>query len=234
MSLENWQASALLHWPAEVKNLETKLRIAQRVATWASDGDCIGVGSGSATYLALWAIGQRARAEGLRLTVIPSSYETEMAAATLGLGQSRLGQAVPGWSIDGADEVDLHGRVLKGRGGALFREKLLWAASEHMILVIDSSKYVARLGTNFPVPIEVHPQAVEPVAAFVRQRGCREAKLRTGSGKDGPVITEQGCLLLDASFDEIPRGLHADLKAIPGVIETGLFEGFQYEIADER
>jgi ribose 5-phosphate isomerase A len=231
---EKRYASELLRWPERVSDLETKLRVAGVIAARAADGDCIGIGSGSATYLSLWAIGVRARSERLALKVITSSYETEMAAARLGLDVLRLGQAKPDWSIDGADEVDPDGRVLKGRGGALFREKMLWSVSERIVLAVESRKLVQRLGTRFPLPVEVHPDAAATVAEFLRYRGCRDATLRTGSGKDGPVITELGCFVLDASFDEIPHGLHAELKALPGVIETGLFEGYEFEIIDER
>lgn len=233
MSLESFYASQLLRWPAEVKNLETKLEVAAQVAARAKPGECVGIGSGSATYLTLWALGERSRKEDLDLTVILSSYETEAAAHTLGLREIQLGRATPDWSVDGADEVDPHDRVLKGRGGALFREKMLWAASSHMVLVIDSSKHVERLGTNFPVPIEVHPQAAGAVSSFLAERGCTDVSMRSAAGKDGPVITELGCVLLDAMFDEIPHGLHAELKAIPGVIETGLFEGYSFEVVDE-
>jgi ribose 5-phosphate isomerase A len=228
----DWYASAVLHWPREVKNLDVKLEVAGRVAARSSDGDVIGLGSGSAAYLTLWAIGKRAQAERLSVRVIPTSYETEVAAGTLQLPLARLGQANPTWSVDGADEVDPAGRLLKGRGGALFREKLLWSTSKHMVLVIDTSKRVDRLGTRFPMPIEVHPNAVEPVVARLLALGCREASIRTGSGNDGPVITEAGFVLLDAHFDEIPSGLHAEIKGLPGVLETGLFEGYDYEIVD--
>jgi ribose 5-phosphate isomerase A len=233
MSVENRYASPLLRWPEQVANLDAKLAVASALAARARDGQCIGIGSGSATYLTLWAIGERARREGLHLTVITSSYETEMAAATLGLEIVALGRAAPAWSVDGADEVDPHGRVLKGRGGAMFREKLLWSASAHMVLAIDGSKRVERLGSRFPIPVEVHPHAVSAVAEFVEAKGCRDAWLRTGSGKDGPVITELGCLILDVAFDiEIPHGLNAELNAVPGVIETGLFEGYAFEVAE--
>ena len=233
MAPDTWYASPQLPWPREVKNLETKLRVADRVAAWASDGDCIGMGSGSSADLALWAIGRRAKAEGLTLSVIPSSYETEIAAATLGLPLARLGQAVPDWAVDGADEVDPQRRVLKGRGGALFKEKLLWHRARRIALVIDSSKHVDRLGSGFPMPVEVHPNAVESLVQFLDLRDCREATVRTGSGKDGPVITELGCFIVDARFDEIPQGIHAEIKQIPGVIETGLFEGYEFEIFDD-
>jgi ribose 5-phosphate isomerase A len=116
----------------------------------------------------------------------------------------------------------------------MFREKLLWDQSHAIVLVIEAAKRVERLGTHVPVPIEVHPDAVGAVAAFLRTRGCKDARIRTGTGKDGPVITELGCFVLDAAFDEeIPHGLGAELKLIPGVIETGLFEGYSYEIADD-
>lgn len=232
MSPEHRYASELLRWPEEVSNLDAKLAVARRIAARARSGDCIGIGSGSATYLALWEIGERARREGLAITVIASSYETETAAATLGLRIARLGQATPDWSIDGADEVDPEGRVLKGRGGAMFREKMLWSASAAMTLLIEPGKHVERLGQRFPLPVEVHPDAVGMLSERLRSRGCVDMAIRVGSGKDGPVITELGCFIVDAWFGEIPRGLHGELKALPGVIETGLFEGYTYEIAE--
>jgi ribose 5-phosphate isomerase A len=229
---ENWHASPLLRWPREVKNFEAKLQVADTVAGKVTDGDVVGMGSGSAAYLTLWAIGRRVQTEGLHIRVIPSSYETEIAATSLNLPLARLGHAVPTLSVDGADEVDPAGRVLKGRGGAMFREKLLWSTSTRMFLAIDPSKHVERLGTRFPLPVEVHPNAVEHVAARLQEEGSQDVSIRTGTGKDGPVITESGFLVLDAEFPEIPFGLHDRIKAVPGVLETGLFEGFSYEIVE--
>jgi ribose 5-phosphate isomerase A len=101
-----------------------------------------------------------------------------------------------------------------------------------MVLAIDPTKHVQRLGTRFPLPVEVHPGAVELVAKRLAELGSTSAVLRTGTGKDGPVITEAGFLLLEARFDEISLGLHEQIKAIPGVLETGLFEGYEYEIVE--
>ncbi len=114
----------------------------------------------------------------------------------------------------------------------MFREKLLWSTSSRMFLAIDPSKHVERLGTGFPLPVEVHPNAVEHVAACLQTEGCEDVSVRTGTGKDGPVITESGFLVLDAKFAEIPVGLNARIKAVPGVLETGLFEGYEYEIVE--
>lgn len=223
-------ASALLHWPATITHIKRKTLLAQRAAAQAKDGQTIGIGSGSSTYLALWAIGERVRRERLTVRVVTTSYETEAAALRLGLPQAPLGSVKPDWGVDGADEVDPQGRLIKGRGGALFKEKLLWSTSRSMFLAVDDSKRVKRLGERFPVPIEVHRAAVDLLDGRLAALGCTHWELRVAGGKDGPVITESGNLILDAWFDEIPAGTHAKLKALPGVIETGLFEGYSFTL----
>jgi ribose 5-phosphate isomerase A len=232
MPSERWHASAFLQWPTAIARQEEKLAVADEVAGLARDGETVGIGSGSTAYLALWALAERVKTTGISVAVIPSSYETEIAATTLGLPLRRLGQDTPSWIVDGADEVDESMRVLKGRGGALFRERLLWATSKRRILAIDSSKRVARVGLNFPLPIEVHPNATTILLDFLETVGCTNASLRLTSGKDGPLITESGFFIMDASFDSIRDGLHADLKGLPGVLETGLFEGYDFEIIE--
>jgi ribose 5-phosphate isomerase A len=141
-----------------------------------------------------------------------------------------LGSVEPEWGVDGADELDPHGRLLKGRGGAMFMEKILWSTCKRMYLAIDPSKRVERLGQGFPIPIEVHRNAVDLVGRALDAYGCARWCLRLAGGKDGPMITEWGNLVIDAWFDAIPHGLSAQLKALPGVIETGLFEGYQFEV----
>jgi ribose 5-phosphate isomerase A len=228
--LAAWYASAALHWPVSVTNIVEKQAAAERISAKVSDGALIGVGSGSATYMALWAIGQRVRRESLSIRIVTTSYETETAARTLGIPMLPLGSVQPEWGVDGADEVDPEGRLLKGRGGAMFMEKILWSTCRRMYLAIDASKHVERLGEGFPIPIEVDRRAVDLVGLALDRHGSARWGLRLAGGKDGPVVTECGNLVIDAWFDEIPHGLHAQLKAIPGVIETGLFEGFSFEI----
>ena len=223
-------ASALLRYPETISNLEQKQEVAARIAAQAQDGQTIGIGSGSNAYLTLWAIGRRAAEQGLNIRVSTASLETETAAVTLGLALVPLGAVEVDWGVDGADEVDPHNRLIKGRGGALFKEKILWKTARLMYLAVDPSKYVQRLGEKFPVPIEVYPAAAPLLSRELSQHNCREHGLRLGTGKDGPVITEAGNLIVDAWFDEIPFGLHAELKGLPGVIETGLFEGFAFEV----
>lgn len=228
--LSAWYASAALHWPVNVANLAAKQAVAERIASQVTDGSLIGVGSGSATYMALWAIGQRVERESMAVRIVTTSYETEVAASTLGIPTLPLGSVEPEWGVDGADEVDPHGRVLKGRGGAMFMEKILWSTCRRMYLAIDPSKRVERLGQGFPIPIEVHRHAVALVGRALEKRGSAHWALRLAGGKDGPVVTEWGNLVIDAWFDDIPTGLHAELKALPGVIETGLFEGYEFDV----
>ncbi|HEX3803686.1 MAG TPA: ribose 5-phosphate isomerase A [Solirubrobacteraceae bacterium] len=229
--LSAWYASTALHWPENVKNLAAKQEVAERIAGRVTDGALIGIGSGSATYMALWSIGQRVQRESLSIRIATTSYETQAAAVTLGLSTVPLGSVQPDWGVDGADELDPHGRLLKGRGGAMFREKVLWSTCKHMYLAIDPSKHVERLGQGFPIPIEVDRAAVDLVGRALDLHGSTRWGLRlAGSSKDGPVITESGNLVIDAWFDDIAHGLSAQLKLLTGVIETGLFEGYGFEV----
>ena len=228
--LSDWYASPALHWPVSVSNIEEKRAVAERIAAKVSDGAMIGIGSGSATYMALWAIGQRAQRESLSIRIVTSSYETQTAAQTLGIPTVPLGSVEPEWGVDGADEVDPDGRLLKGRGGAMFMEKILWTTCRKMYLAIDPTKHVERLGQGFPIPIEVDRHAVDLVGRALDGHRCASWTLRVAGGKDGPLVTEWGNFVIDAWFDAIPHGLHAQLKALSGVIETGLFEGFSFEI----
>jgi ribose 5-phosphate isomerase A len=227
---ESLYASALVRWPEAMSNRAEKQVLADRAAARVQSGQVIGIGSGSTTYLVLWAIGQRVQAEGLSISVTTSSYETATAARTLGLALRPLGSVEPDWGVDGADEVDPQNRLIKGRGGALFREKILWSTAHVMYLAVDPTKYVQRLGEKFPVPIEVDPMALSLLSRELDRHQVREYQVRLDSVQNSAVLTESGNIVVDASFDEIPVGLSAELKAIPGVIETGLFEGFAFEV----
>ena len=102
------------------------------------------------------------------------------------------GSVQPEWGVDGADEVDPHNRVLKGRGGAMFMEKILWTTCQRMYLAIDPSKRVERLGQGFPIPIEVHRSAVGLVGRALDAHGCARWTLRLAAGKDGPIVDGVG------------------------------------------
>src|SRR5690606_38049110 len=127
---------------------------------------------------------------------------------------------------DGADEVDPQKRLIKGRGAAMVREKHLVHLSSRFLVLVDPSKRVARLGTNFPVPVECLPFTAGLVRAELLARGAQSVVVRpAGTSKDGPVVSDQGNFVLDARFDAAGdvAGLDAVISAIPGVVGHGLF-----------
>jgi len=217
-------------WGKEIARRDEKERVAARIAAMVEDGNILGVGSGSTAYLALLAIARRVEKEGLRIQAIPTSLEITLACARLGIPVTSPAEHRPDWTFDGADEIDPDLNLIKGRGGAMFKEKLLINSSPRTYIIADNSKRVERLGCNYPVPVEVFPQALTYVGEALKKLSPRNIELRMAEGKDGPVITESGNLIVDVWFDEIPRTTETALKQITGVIESGLFMGYPVEI----
>ena len=219
-----------LPWPRPITNLAAKQEVADRIALEVRDGDVVGFGSGSTSYLAIQAIARRLEERGIRCTAIPTSTEVAFTCAALGIPTASLIEAKPDWVFDGADEVDPQHNLIKGRGGAMFREKLLIDSSPKTFILVDPSKLVSRLGEKHPVPIELFPESVNLVTRELYRLGATELELRLAVKKDGPVITENGNLIVDAKFAEINSELERGIKAIPGVIESGLFIGRSFEV----
>ncbi|MDR2947657.1 MAG: ribose 5-phosphate isomerase A [Prevotella sp.] len=219
-----------LEWSAEITNREGKERVGMNIANKMKDRDIIGVGSGSTVYIALLAMAKRIRHESLHIQVIPSSMEISMTCIQLGIPQTTLLDKKPDWTFDGADEVDPNNNLIKGRGGAMFKEKLLICNSKETYIIIDESKFVDKLGSKFPVPIEVFPISLPYVEQEVRALGATDVILRLAKGKDGPILTENGNFIIDAWFSLIDNGLENRIKSITGVIESGLFIGYDVKI----
>ncbi len=219
-----------LSWGKSIIRKEEKEMIANQIALMVNDGDIIGVGSGSTSYMALLAISRRIREEKIQVRAIPTSIEIEIACSQLDIPIASIMEHKPDWTFDGADEVDLKKNLIKGRGGAMFKEKLLISSSKRTYIIADSSKMVSRLGSKFPVPVEVFPYALAYVDQALRELSPAGIQLRMAEGKDGPVITESGNLILDVWFDQIDDTLESTLKSITGVIESGLFIGYDVKI----
>lgn len=219
-------------WPGSISNEEAKRAVAAKVAAHAADGDVIGIGSGSTSFLALLALADRVRSEGLRVRCVPTSYEIEGYCTDLGLDITNLLNAKPDWCFDGADEVAPDKSLIKGRGGAFVREKLVFAAARRRFILVDDSKFVERLGAKFAVPLEVIPEAVNLVRWQLRDSLGAEPVVRPAGGKDGGVITEQGGIVMDLPLDgsQSPAELNAILNGTVGVTGTGLFTGFELEV----
>lgn len=223
-----------LEWCRPISNRDAKERIARDVARRASSGEVIGAGSGSTSFLTVLALGERAATGDLDLIVVPSSLEIELACYAVSLNVCRAVPTHIDWCFDGADEIDPLGRLIKGRGGALYQERLIFTAASKRVVVADSSKAVDRLGSNFPVPVEVEPAWVRSVYARLNQLDhVSKATLRMGVAKDGPVVTESGRLLLDVAMTQIDEADEELLLSIPGVCCTGIFSGFDFERISE-
>lgn len=228
----NWEnkIATTLQWAKEISNREQKEAVAAKIAERVRDGDVIGVGSGSTSYLALLAISNKVKEQKLDVTAIPTSHEVSLTCSIMGLPTSTLLNARPDWYFDGADEVDPNKNLIKGRGGAMFAEKLVMKSAPENYILVDASKFVAYLGEKFAAPIEVDPRALNLVETELVKLRANDVKLRMAVAKDGPVITEAGNLILDVRFDKIESGYEKEVKSIPGVIESGLFMGYNLEV----
>ncbi|WP_417371805.1 ribose 5-phosphate isomerase A [Gelidibacter japonicus] len=217
-------------WLGTMTNLESKQKLAERIASKVMHGEIIGVGSGSTSYLALLAIAQRIKSEDLHIKAIPTSVEIVLTCCKMGIPITNLYQNRPDWYFDSADEVDPNNFLIKGRGGAMFKEKLIMSASRRNYIIVDDSKLVEKVGSKFPVPVEVFPDALMNVEAGLKKLGANEISLRPAQGKDGPIISENGNLILDVRFDNIDKDKENKIKCITGVIECGLFQNQLVEI----
>lgn len=228
----DWNSDIIkkLKWPGTISNQESKQKVAEQIASNVMNGDVIGVGSGSTSYLAVLAIAQRIKSEKLYIKAIPTSVEIALTCSKMGIPITNLYENGPDWYFDGADEVDPNNHLIKGRGGAMFKEKLIMSASKRNYIIIDESKLVDKLGSKFPVPVEVFPYALMNVEAKLKKLGAHKILLRPAQGKDGPVISENGNLILDVWFDTIDNDMENKIKYITGVIESGLFQNHQVEI----
>ena len=190
------------------------------------DGFVVGLGSGSTAAYAIEGIGRRIKNEGLCVSGVPTSYQAFMLAVKHGIPITTLEECSKlDLTIDGADQIDEKLNLIKGMGGALAREKIVASASKKLIIVADESKKVKVLGEgNHPVPMEVLPFAAPIVMRRVKEIGG-ESILREGAKKVGPVITDNGNVILDAYFGLIhkPEELEGRLKLLSGVVETGIF-----------
>jgi len=205
-----------------------KRRAALEAVKEVRDRSVVGLGSGSTAAYAIQALGA-ARRKGLLKDIlgVPTSFQAASTALKSGLPLTTLDEHPRlDVSIDGADQVDGSLNLIKGGGGALTREKIVAAATDRYIVVVDEGKIVDPLGILGTVPLEVLPFASIFVLREIHER-ARSACLREGKGKVGPVVTDNGNFLVDADFGPIEDAgeLEAWLRAIPGVVETGLFLG---------
>ena len=207
-----------------------KRRAGESAAGAVSNGDVVGLGTGSTAAHAIRALGEAVDA-GVSVEGVPTSHQSRALAREAGIPVVALEDvARVDVAIDGADETLSDGRALiKGGGAAHAREKVVDAAADRFLVVVDERKVRETLAA--PVPVEVLSDARSAVAARVEELGG-DPTLRAAERKDGPVVTDNGNLVLDCAFGTVgsPTRLAAELAAVPGVVEHGLFVGLADEV----
>lgn len=205
-----------------------KQQVGKAAADLVQSGTVVGLGTGSTTAYAIQYIGERLASGGLTdIKGIPTSFQAVVLARQYGIPLVSLDEVDHiDIAIDGADEVDPNKNLIKGGGAAHTQEKIVDSLANQFIVVVDSGKLVDRLGSTFLLPVEVLPMAVTPVMRAIAQLGGAP-QLRMGVKKAGPVVTDQGNLVVDVKFDSIdnPAELEKTINNIPGVLENGLFVG---------
>jgi len=205
---------------------KAKKNAALEAVKLVKDGSIVGLGSGSTAAYAIKQIGDRIKLEKLRVLGVPTSYQALMLAIKHGIPITTLDEhPTLDLTIDGADQIDEQLNLIKGMGGALAREKIVAFASKKLVIIADESKKVKVLGeNNHPVPIEVLPLAASVLMRKIKEIAGKPT-IREGVKKVGPVITDNGNVILDVDFGLIkkPAELERKLKKLTGVVETGLF-----------
>jgi len=205
---------------------EAKKSAAREAIKHVKNNSVVGLGSGTTVAFAIEALGERVKNEELKITGIPSSYQAFQLAVQHGIQITSLDEhPIIDITIDGADQITPELYLIKGMGAALLREKIVATASKYNIIIADESKRVNILGeNNQAVPIEVLPFALSLVKSKITALGG-VSTVREGKGKLGPIITDNGNVIIDVNFGLIqkPQELLVKIKMIPGVIETGFF-----------
>lgn len=202
-----------------------KKQAAEHAVTLVRDGMVVGLGTGSTAAFVVAALGRRIRDENLHISAIPTSDVTEQQALSEGIPLTTFGQhTVLDIAIDGADEIETSTlNLVKGRGGALLREKIVASAAKQLVIVADTSKYMDHLGESCPLPVEIVPFGWELTISHLARLG---AQVSVRKNRDGSFyVTDEKNLIADCVFGPItdPDALSRNIYAIVGVIEHGLF-----------
>jgi ribose 5-phosphate isomerase A len=202
-------------------------------ASMVTAGQRVGLGSGKAALALVRALGRRVRHENLAILGVPTSVETQRVAKEAGIPLGTLDEIESlDITIDGSDEVDPALNLLKGGGGCLAREKVVASISKRLVIVVGEEKIVPKLGTKFPVFLEVMEFARGVVTRRVAAMGATVTRRMNADGT--PYVTDNGNPYLHCQFPASgladARALDRAFHAMPGVIETGLFIAMAQEV----
>ena len=213
---------------------QMKKAVAQAAVDQIQNGMILGLGSGSTAALMIEALAIKIKSGEIKDVVgVTTSFQGEVLASELGIPLKSLSSVSEiDLAIDGADEVDPKFQLIKGGGACHVQEKLVAALAKKFIVVVDSTKLVEKLNLYFKLPVEVLPSAWKQVQKTLINLGG-EGNLRMAQKKAGPIVTDQGNLILDLTFRngiDQPELLESQINNIPGVLENGLFVNLTDEV----
>ena len=210
-------------------NLQNQMKeaVAKAAVDQIENGMILGLGSGSTAALMIEALGKKIKSGEIKDVVgVTTSFQGQVLASELEIPLKSLSSVSEiDLAIDGADEVDPKFQLIKGGGACHVQEKLVSSLAKKFIVVVDSTKLVEKLNVDFKLPVEVLPSAWKHVQKSLKDLGG-DGNLRMAQKKAGPIVTDQGNLILDLSFTngiEQPELLESQINNIPGVLENGLF-----------
>ena len=201
--------------------------VAEAAIKEVESGMILGLGSGSTAALMIKSLANEIHLGKLKnIKGVATSFQSEVLALELDIPLIDLASVSQiDLAIDGADEVDPRFQLIKGGGACHVREKLVASKANQLLIVVDETKIVENLNKSFPLPVEVLPNAWKQVEEIISEMNA-SSKLRMAKEKAGPVVTDQGNLILDVLFvDGIknPKDIEMNINNIPGVLENGLF-----------
>ena len=211
--------------------MDTQTQMKQVVASAAikevENDMVVGLGSGSTAALMIKSLAKEISSGRLKNIVgVPTSFQSEVLALELDIPLVDLASVSQiDLAIDGADEVDPQFQLIKGGGACHVREKLVASRANRFLIVVDETKLVQKLNKAFALPVEVLPNAWKQVKDIISEMDG-ESNLRMAKKKAGPIVTDQGNLVLDVLFDggiKNPKNIEMTINNIPGVLENGLF-----------
>ena len=211
-----------------------KKAVAEAAVSEVTSNMVVGLGSGSTAAIMIKTLANKIKTGELKeIRGVPTSFQSEVLALELGIPLIDLVSVDQiDLAIDGADEVNPSYQLIKGGGACHVREKLVASRANKLLIVVDQTKLVKNLNEEFPLPVEVLPSAWKQVKDVIEDMDA-QCKLRLAEKKAGPVVTDEGNLILDVLFNggiKNPKEIELQINNIPGVLENGLFVDLTYKV----
>jgi len=211
-----------------------KKAVAEAAVNEVTNNMIVGLGSGSTAAIMIKTLANKIKTGELKeIRGVPTSFQSEVLALELDIPLIDLVSVDQiDLAIDGADEVNPSYQLIKGGGACHVREKLVASKANKLLIVVDQTKLVKNLNEEFPLPVEVLPSAWKQVKDVIEDMDA-QCKLRLAEKKAGPVVTDEGNLILDVLFNggiKNPKEIELQINNIPGVLENGLFVDLTYKV----